>query len=95
MKLYKAECLGTEFTLYLMDEYSKMSDAQLDVLAHYLSLDRNPFQENKTRSLLQFLYDNFLITQESLNKYVPFIKIKQSISRHKTKIRGDYKSVDT
>lgn len=95
MKLYKVECLKCEFTVYLMSEYSKMSDAQLDVLAHYLTIDKNPFVKNRTRELLQTLFDNHVITQETLDVCVPFSKIKEAQSRGKSKIKGEYKSVDT
>ena len=95
MKLYRAECLKCEFTLYLMSDYHRMSDAQLDVLAHYLTIDKNPFTEHRVRELLQTLYDNKIISQETLDSCVPFSKIKEAQSRGKSKIKGEYKSVDT
>lgn len=95
MKLYRVECLKCEFTVYLMSEYSRMHDAQLDILAHYLTVDKNPFMERKTREVLETLYDNNIITQESLDTYIPFSKIKEAQTRGKSKIKGEYKSVDT
>lgn len=83
MNVYKVECLGVEFSMYLKDSYHKMNYVQLDVLAHYICVDRNPFSEGETRAILERIYKAGIITDEALEKAVPFSKIKLKKERNK------------
>lgn len=83
MKMYNVECFGVEFSMYLKDSYTKMPDVQLDVLSHYISVDRNPFSEGETRAIIERLYKAGMITDEALEKYIPFAKIKLKKERNK------------
>ena len=86
MRLYSVECFGVEFSMYLKDSYTKMPDVQMDILSHYISVDRNPFSENETRAIIERIYKSGMITDEQLEKYIPFAKIKMKKERNKMSV---------
>lgn len=88
MKMYNVECNGCTFSMYMFDSYHKMYEAQIDVLAKYISDFENPFVVERTAKIIKALFDFGVITQEALDKIVPFSKIKLKESRGKMAVHG-------
>lgn len=83
MKLYSVECFGTEFSMYLSDDYTKIEDVQIDILTNYIGENPFPSAQKQIKTTIKILFDNNLITKEDLEKAVPFKKIKQKTERRK------------